>query len=368
MKEFIKGADVSSLLEVEENGGKFYCGGKPGDALEILRDHGINLVRLRLWNDPYDENGNPYGAGTNGIERTIELFRRAKNCNMKLMLDFHYSDFWADPGKQFLPKAWRGHGANELENDVYEFTKSTLQRLKTEDLSPDYVAVGNEITNGLLWPEGKVPNYKNIARFVSAGVRAVREMLPSSMVVIHLDNGGNNALYREWFDNYISNGGEDFDMIGLSYYPFWHGTPEDLKNNLFDISSRYSKELIVVETSMGFTLEDYRSREELDRIKSKGLVANEELAAKVDYPMTKQGQAAFICDLAKIIRSVPNNKGLGFVWWEPTWIPAGSTGWAADAGLRYIGEEGPGGNEWANQALFDYRGNSLPALDEIAKI
>lgn len=368
LTDFIKGADLSSLYEVEKCGGKFYDNGAELGAMEILNRHGTNLVRLRLWNDPKDENGKSYGAGGNDTEVVSSLARRAKKLGMDFMLDFHYSDFWADPGKQFLPKSWRGYNADELESAVYNFTAETLIGLLANGLFPKYVAVGNEITNGLLWPLGKTPNYRNIARFVSAGIRAVREVSPQSAVIVHLDNGGNNALYREWFDAYFAAGGEDFDIIGLSYYPFWHGKMMSLAENMNDIAVRYGKDLIVVETSMGFSLDDYSSFEKLSSDERKGGAANEILAENVDYPMSKDGQRNFLRDLVKTIKSVPDSRGRGFVWWEPAWIPVHGSEWATDAGLAYTGEKGPGGNEWANQALFDYDGNALPALYEIEKL
>ena len=362
--DFICGGDLSSLEEVESCGGKFYDAGKRGDAMTIMAAHGMNLVRLRLWNDPYSESGEPYGAGTNDLPTTCRLAARAKALGCSFLLDFHYSDFWVDPAKQFLPKAWRDLDADEVGKAVYDFTEKTLKTLAARGLSPDIVAVGNEITNGLLWPLGKVPNFDNIAKFVGAGLREVKKVLPGARTMIHLDNGGNNELYRTWFDSYFAAGGEDFDIIGLSYYPFWHGKLGDLANNMHDIAARYEKDLVVVETAMGFSLDDFSEYEGLAPSERKGGVATAELAANVDYPMTKDGQRAFLSDLKKTIRAVPNGRGIGFVWWEPAWIPVKNSHWATEAALGYINESGAGGNEWANLALFDYDGNALPALDE----
>ena len=362
--DFIRGADLSSLDEVERCGGKFYDNGKQGDAMAIMASHGMNLVRLRLWNDPYSESGEPYGAGTNDFETTCRLAERAKAQGLCFMLDFHYSDFWADPGKQFVPKAWRGLDSDGLCGAVYDFTEKTLKKLAARGISPDVVAIGNEITNGLLWPSGRVPNFDNIARYVGAGIRASRKVLPGARVMIHLDNGGKNELYRNWFDSYFAAYGEDFDIIGLSYYPFWHGKMTDLAANMNDIAERYGKDLIVVETSMGFSLDDFSEYEGLSQNERKGGAATAELAENVDYPMTKDGQREFLSDLKKVIRAVPGGRGRGFVWWEPAWIPVKNSHWATDAGLGYTGEKGPGGNEWANQALFDYKGNALPAMKE----
>ena len=361
----IKGADISSLLEVEAGGGKFYDQGREMSAPLILKRHGVNLIRLRLWNDPYDESGKPYGAGTNDLPRTMELARRCKALGLPWLLDFHYSDFWADPGKQYPPKAWAGLDADGLERAVYEFTRETLTALKEAELLPAMVAPGNELSNGLLWPLGQVPNWTIIARFVSAGIRAVRETDPRIAVMIHLDNGGNNALYRSWFDNYLANGGADFDCIGLSYYPFWHGSLAELKQNLHDLASRYGKPMIVAETSMAFTLEECNEREGLSPDQKRGLAANEKTAAAVPWPATPEGQAEFLRELLTVIRSVPNGLGRGLIWWEPAWLPVPGAEWTKPAGLAYIHEKGPGGNEWANQGLFDYDGRVLPAMDEL---
>lgn len=369
--KYYKGMDISTLLEVEKCGGKFYDNGEEKNVLDILAAYDVNAVRIRLWNDPYSEDGKPYGAGTNDFASVVELSKRAKEKGFDILLDYHYSDFWADPGKQFIPKAWKEYSVEELEKAVYDYTKETLLSLKKENLLPDMVQVGNELSNGLLWPYGKVPEYDNIARFVSAGIKAVREVSDMAvadgtraekiLVMIHLDNGGNNALYREWFDNYVKRG-EDFDIIGLSYYPFWHGSLDMLQSNMQDIAVRFGKELIIAEVSMGYTMEDYASYEKLSPEMRKGMATRPALVENIDYPMTKDGQKAFMEDLFGRIASVPEGKGRGFFYWEPAWIPVPGSGWATEESLKYIEDKGPCGNEWANQALFDYDGNALPTL------
>lgn len=372
--KYYKGMDISTLLEVEKCGGKFYDKGQEREVLSILKDYDVNAVRIRLWNDPYSEEGEPYGAGTNDFKSVVELSKRAKEKGFDILLDYHYSDFWADPGKQFVPKAWRGYSVEELERAVYEYTKKTLLALKEEELLPDMVQVGNELSNGLLWPYGKVPEYDNIARFVSAGIRAVKEVSDMALaegaisekilIMIHLDNGGNNALYREWFDNYIKRG-EDFDIIGLSYYPFWHGTFDMLQNNMHDIAQRFGKELIIAEVSMGHTMEDYAEYEKLAPGQRKGMATRPALVEKIEYPMTLEGQKEFMKELFRRIASVPEGKGRGYFYWEPAWIPVPGSGWATECSLKYIEDKGPCGNEWANQALFDYKGNALPTWEAV---
>jgi len=363
--EFIKGMDLSTLDEVESLGGRFYDNGTYADAMSILQKYGMNLLRLRLWNNPYDEDGNSFGAGTCDLPTVIRLAKRAKALGIPWCLDFHYSDFWTDPGKQRIPRAWLNMDAAELTLAVYEFTRDTLKELGQIDLLPDMVAVGNEITNGLLWPYGQKPNWENITAFINSGIRGVKKVDEKIPVMIHLDNGGNNEMYRDWFDHYFEYGGSDFDYMGLSYYPFWHGSIDDLKNNMDDMALRYNKDMIVAEVSTGFTLEDYQSYEKLPDEKRKGMAANAKLAEKVPYPMTTEGQKSFMSDFMNTIKSVRDGRGKGFIYWEPAWIPVPSSEWASEAAIEYMKEKGPGGNEWANQALFDYDGNALPALSVI---
>ncbi|MCM1087246.1 MAG: glycosyl hydrolase 53 family protein [Muribaculaceae bacterium] len=362
--EFLKGMDISSLKEVESLGGRFYDHGVEKDVLDILKSYGANAVRLRLWNDPYSEDGKPYGAGGNDLPTTIELAKRAMGKGMKVLLDFHYSDCWADPGKQRVPKAWRGMNLEQLEKAVYDYTKETLETLKEENAFPTLVQVGNEVSNGLLWPYGKTPDYDSMIKLLNAGIRGVRAVDKNIPIMIHLDNGGNNALYREWFDHFMEKG-EDFQIIGLSYYPFWHGTLDDLSNNLNDIALRYGKELMLAEVSMGFTMEDYASYEKLEPHERKGMATRPALVEQVPYPMTKEGQKAYLEDLFARIKQVPGGKVSGFFYWEAAWIPVPGSGWASEEAIAYMEEKGPGGNEWANQALFDYDGNALPALEAI---
>ena len=359
---YIKGADVSTLIEQEEHGARYFDNGREADLLSVLKAYGFNWVRVRLWNDPYSEEGVPYGAGTNDLDKLIRISTRAKAIGLKVLLCLHYSDFWADPGKQTMPKAWRGMDVPALQTAVYDYTSDVLSSMREAGVSPDMTAVGNEVTNGLLWPFGRKPEFDNIALFISAGVRACRAFDPSMPVMIHLDNGGNNPMYVEWFDNYFKRG-EDIDVIGLSYYPFWHGTMDQLEFNMRDIERRYGKQTIVAEVSMGFTMEDYASYEKLAPSDRKGYATRQELVDKLEYPMTREGQCDFMKEFMR--RSSAGELNKGFFYWEPGWIPVPGVGWANEAALAYTGEKGPGGNEWANQALFDYDGNSLPSLQVI---
>lgn len=387
----IKGMDISTLIEEEMCGAKYYDDGKEAELIDILGKYNVNSIRLRLWNDPYSsaEDGHrKYGAGTNDLATVLELARRAKQHGMSVLLDFQYSDFWADPGKQYPPKAWQGMDAKELTGAVYEYTAEVLRAFKAENMAPYMVQVGNELTNGCCWPLGNRDygheniNYEKLSEngwhgtastpyfnpilkdIINAGIRAVREISPESIVMLHLDNGGNNALYRSWFDGYLAyDDAEDFDVIGMSYYPFWHGNFEALEKNVNDIAVRYGKEIVIAEVSMGHTMQDYRKYEKPESIDDlKGMATRKELIANLDYPMTIEGQADFMRHLNRIIGNVPNGLGRGYYYWEPAWVPVPGCGWATEASLQYIHDKGPCGNEWANQALFDYDGNALPAL------
>ena len=364
MSRFIKGMVLSTLLELERCGAKYYDHGAERDVLDIIKDYDVDTIRIRLWNDPKSEDGEPYGAGNNDLEETIAIGKKVTDAGFGVLLNFHYSDFWADPGKQIKPKAWANYGADELEKAVYDFTLESLQRVLDAGVNVTMIQVGNELSNGLLWPEGKVPNYDNIARFVSSGIRACRKLNPEIPIMIHLDNGGNNELYVRWFENYIKRG-EDFEYIGLSYYPFWHGSLDALEFNMNDIAKRFGKELIIAEVSMGYTMEDYKDYEKLEDSERKGYATRPALVEKIDYPMTIQGQVDFTKDFLNRVSNVVNGLGMGFFWWEPAWIPVPGSGWATPASLKYMNDPGPCGNEWANQALFDYDGNALPTWEVI---
>ena len=359
--KFVKGMDLSTLLELERCGAKYYDNGEERDLLAIMKSYDVDTIRIRLWNDPRSETGESYGAGENDLKTSLEIAKRVTAAGFGVLLNFHYSDFWADPGKQIKPKAWADYGVKELEQAVYDYTLESMRTFLDAGVNITMVQVGNELSNGLLWPEGKVPNYDNIATFVNAGIRAVRKADAAIPVMIHLDNGGNNALYREWFDNFTKRG-EDFEIIGLSYYPFWHGSLQMLNDNMNDIAERYGKDLVIAEVSMGYTMEDYKNYEKLSDEERKGYATRPALVEKIEYPMTKQGQYDFMEDFLNRISHIKGGKGKGFFYWEPAWIPVPGSGWATPASLKYMNDPGPCGNEWANQALFDYDGNALPTL------
>jgi arabinogalactan endo-1,4-beta-galactosidase len=367
---FIKGADVSMLKEVEELGGAFFLGNQKKDLFEIMQIKGLNVVRLRLWVNPYDEEGCPYMGGTNDLETTIELARRAKEQGLQFMLNIHYSDFWADPKKQSKPKNWQELSFEQLEEKVYSYTREVLDVCKACDVLPELIQIGNETTNGMLWPDGRTPKYlfeqkkfeemeaaewsasfDRLVRLLNAGIRAARESGPMR-VILHLDAGGANVLYRTWFDEMAARG-VDYDIIGLSYYPIWHGSLAELRFNLEDISARYNKYVLIIETAYGHTAESPTGAD----------IFTDELAKNAGYPPTVEGQAQFLYDLMQTVDQVPGGKGLGIVYWEPAWLPVEGTTWASPEGMKYGNDVASMGNHWANQAWFDFQGKALDSID-----
>lgn len=242
------GADISFLPQLENRGIIFKDEGQEGDAIEILKKHGFNYVRLRIFVNPENEEGYSPGVGFCGLDSTLMMARRVKEAGLNLLLDFHYSDTWADPQKQFKPKAWEGLDFPQVTTALKDYTSMVLERMKEQGTLPDMVQVGNEINHGMVWPEGHIANLDNLAELLKAGTRAVREVDPEITVMMHLALGGQNEESVFWFDNMLARGVE-FDIIGLSYYPRWHCTLDDLNNNMLDLIRRYNKDVNVVEYS-----------------------------------------------------------------------------------------------------------------------
>ncbi|HEB4093215.1 TPA: arabinogalactan endo-beta-1,4-galactanase [Enterobacter cloacae] len=359
--DFIKGADISTLLEAEQHGAKFYNqNGQQQDAIAILKANGVNYVRLRLWVDPQDASGKTYGGGSNNLENTIALAKRVKAQGLKLLLDFHYSDFWTDPGKQFKPKAWEKMDYPQLKTAIHDYTRDTIARFKQEGVMPDMVQIGNEINGGMLWPEGKSwgqggGEFDRLAGLLNAAIGGLKENLTGGeqvKIMLHLAEGTKNDTFRWWFDE-IAKRGVPFDIIGLSMYTYWNGPISALKANMDDISKRYNKDVIVVEAAYGYTLDNCDNAEN-------SFQAKEEKDG--GYPGTVQGQYDYIHDLMQSVIDVPDHRGKGIFYWEPTWIAVPGTTWATKAGMKYIHDEWKEGNARENQALFDCQGKVLPSI------
>ncbi len=355
--DFIMGADVSMLRQIELSGGKYFVNGIEEDCLKILKDHGVNWIRLRIWVDPTDDSGNGLGGGNNDLQKTIDIAARAKKLGLKVLIDFHYSDWWADPGTQTKPRAWTKLSTTELQKAVYDYTANVIQSLVNARANPDMVQLGNEINGGMLWPDGKIwvegnesiGGFDGLAALLDQGIQAIRDHDPNGnnpgkriKIMIHLANGGNNDLYHTVFDGLTAKG-VDFDVIGLSYYSYWHGPMADLINNMNEISERYNKPVIIAETAYAFTLEAGDTQSNLfgDGLQEIG-----------GYEATVQGQATAMRDVMAAVAQVPNGKGLGIFYWEPEWIPVEGAGWKTGQG-----------DTWENQAMFDFHGNALPSLN-----
>ncbi len=342
-QDFIKGADVSMLPEMESLGAKFYdIDGTQMDALQIMKNHGINWIRVRIWNNPQD---GPGGGGNTSEERAIELAKRAKALGLKVLVDFHYSDWWADPGKQITPKAWAKHSKEQLVKDVYDYTSKVLKDFRAAGVEPQMIQIGNEVKSGMLWPIGKLPSTdgdKAFADLMRSGLKAVRDLDPDHNIklMVHLPDGGDSAFYQSFFDSLIKKHGvNDFDIIGLSYYPFWHGTLDQLQTNLDNTSKRYGKDVIVVETAFGYTNENFDSQ------KNCYGKPEEKIGG---FRSTVQGQASGLRAVMERLANVPNGRGTGMFYWEPDWYAVEGAGWKT-------GE----GNEWDNLAMFDKNGRAL---------
>lgn len=242
------GADVSWLPQLESKGRKFYEKGEEVDAVKLLKMHGFNYIRLRIFVNPESEKGYSPKDGFCDLEHTISMAKRIKEAGMKFLLDFHYSDYWADPQQQNKPKAWDGLSFDELKDVVTNYTSEVLKRMKGEQVFPDMVQVGNEINHGMIWPDGYIGNPDGLAGLLKAGIQGVNNVDPTIPIMLHIALGGQNDEAVFWLDNMLARDVQ-FDIIGLSYYPRWHGTLNDLNANLNDLIRRYNKPVNVVEYS-----------------------------------------------------------------------------------------------------------------------
>ena len=361
------GVDTSTIIEEEAAGAKYYDHGKEVDPYALFPKNGVDLMRIRIWNDPYSEDGKPYLGGTNDLAQAIKIIRRTKQYGYTYCINFHYSDFWVDPMKQTLPKAWKNYGIEELCDAVYKYTKSSLEEIKKEDIKVDYIQIGNEITNGMLWPLGGLIdqgwgkprcNYDNFIALLNSGISAAREIYPEARIMIHLESPHNQGTFDEIMTK-LSEYNVDFDLLGTSYYPYWHGSMDQLFKTLSMIKDKYHKPVMISELGYGFTFEDYiLNNNGFNQMK----VNEDTISGELPYPVSIEGQAAFI---EEFVKRCQENDVEGIMYWEPLWIPGDGICWASEEGQKYIHEEGKSTrNEWANQCFFDYSGNMLPAFNK----
>lgn len=376
-EDFIRGVDISSVLAQEESGVVYYNeAGQEQDIFQTLAEHGVNYIRVRVWNNPYDENGNGYGGGNNDTAKAAEIGRRAAQYHMKLCVDYHYSDFWADPSKQMCPKAWEGMAIEDKSEALYAFTAQSLTEILDAGADVGMVQIGNEINNGIA---GET-DWTKRRQLLQAGSRAVREVAAEKgkriQIAVHFtdvsDLEGTLALAQKLEDKEI-----DYDIFAVSYYPFWHGTMENLTETLRLVADTYDKKVLVAENSYPYTPGDGDG--------SANSIGEADILPA--YAATVQGQANEVRDVCAAVAAV-GEPGLGFFYWEPAWIPVHvweesaadaesvltanrqaweekGSGWASsyaagydpkDAGVYY------GGSSWDNQAMFDYSGQPLESL------
>jgi arabinogalactan endo-1,4-beta-galactosidase len=291
--EYAIGADLSFLKQVEDRGIAFREQGAAKPGLEIFRDHGYNWIRLRLFHSPT--------RLPNNLEYTIALASQARKLGFKFLLDFHYSDTWADPGKQFLPKAWEGMPHAELVTAVRDYTARTIASMREAGVLPDMVQIGNEVIHGMMWPDGRLPgNWDHFVDLLRAGINGVeagRGDGPRPRIMIHIDRGGDIEGTRAFFDK-LHTYQIDYDVIGQSYYPWWHGSLNDLRENMHFMATRYDRDIILVEVAYNCRPGEYAKK-------------------RGPFPETPEGQRDFLDEVNRIVMNTPNNRGKGVFWWEP---------------------------------------------------
>lgn len=335
--QFYNSVDISFLKQLEDAGVQFNENGVPKDAVLIFKDHGINLVRLRIWHTPADDYSN--------LENTLILAKRMTDAGLSIYLDFHYSDWWSDPGNQQKPKAWENLSFEVLKDSVYQYSKKVLTALKEQNTTPKIVQIGNEIAGGMLWNDGKIygmPNeslqWDKFSDLLKSGINGVKDAVAekdSVQIMIHIEKGGdyNGSVY---FFDHLKSRNVEFDIIGLSYYPFWNGSLDSYKNNVFKLETRYSKKIMVAETAYPFSLSWNDN--------SNNFVGTENQLLP-GYPATPSGQKKFLDTLISITKSIPNGNGIGVCYWEPIYIASSALG-----------------SPWENLTLFDFSNNLLPAI------
>lgn len=364
--DFINGVDVSSVLSLEASGVVFRDdAGEPADLFEVLADHDVTDVRVRVWNDPYDADGNGYGGGDVDVDRAVEIGRRATAAGLRVLVDFHYSDFWADPAKQQAPKAWQDLGVDEKAEQTRDYTTDALEEFSDAGVDVHMVQVGNETNNAV----AGVTGWAGMAKIFSAGSAAVRDVYPDALVAVHFTNPETAGRYAGYAAN-LKTYGVDYDVFASSYYPFWHGSTANLTSVLRQVADTYGKKVMVAETSWAHTLDDADGHGNVIDLPSEA----------TQYPVSVQGQATAVRNVIQAVVDV-GDAGIGVFYWEPAWLPVGpperlvqnkvlwerdGSGWASSFAGEYEPEDAGhwyGGSAWDNQALFAADGTPLESLN-----
>jgi len=338
----IRGGDVSSLYRSEQDGGAYYTSsGTAENADQQLSAAGMNYVRLRVWVNPED--------GFDNEAQLLAMAKQAAGYGQKILLDFHYSDTWADPGHQAIPAAWASDTLSRLETQVYSYSKQVVSALVAQGTPPAMVQVGNEINAGMLWPDGSTSNWPQLAALLKEGIAGVRAADPWAKIVLHLAGSDSESTLASWYSTAIADG-VSFDIIGLSYYDYWDGRLDVLQTDLDGLAATFGKPVFVAETAYPFTLASNDPTASLSF----------STASELDpgYPATPAGQAANFRDVLSVVQAVPDGRGLGAFYWEPTWTVVKGNGWDPT--------NPSSGDGWENQALWNYSDTALPAIADFA--
>ncbi len=328
--QFINGVDLSMLKQVEESGGLFYENGNQIDPVQIFKEKGINTVRIKIWHTPT--------LNYNNLESVLEIASRVSDIGLDLLLDFHYSDTWADPSHQTKPSAWEDLNFETLCDSIKQYSQYVITRLKNQNTLPKYVQIGNETDCGLLWPDGYVcgesnndiqwNKLRNLFMHAIEGINGALDIEDTLKIISHVSSGGN------WFFNNLITQDVNIDILGISYYPMWHGTLTDLSQNINDLGYQFQKPVLIVETAYPFTL-GWNDN-------THNILGGENQLLE-EYEASEEGQFSFLNDLIMVVDD--NDYGLGICYWAPDWISTNQFG-----------------SPWENQALFDFDGEILDAL------
>ncbi len=397
--DFAFGMDVSMVNQVEKLGGVYYNEkGEEQDIYQILRKSGVNFVRFRQWVRPTDKlKLHPFGGGNNDLSTNIKMAKRAREANMNVMVDFHYSDFWADPDTQNRPIEWQNLAHDEIASKIEEYTRDTLEEYKNQGITVSAVQIGNETNNGMCgytidW-NNPSSSFDMIANYIKGGIKGAKEVFSDVKTIVHLANGGNTEEFENYFLN-LDSRGVNYNIIGASYYPHLSGSLDELQENLENITQKTNKPAMVVETSWGFTDDyvvktnngsgDYKTLKFNQAMGENDvqITANSYSSADEDvggYLTSSQAQATELRDIINTLAKVKDHRGLGIFYWEPAWLPVGElnkkgemdyAGWATTYGqsykdyadLSHLSLYKDGLATWSNQALFSYTGKALPSL------
>ncbi|MBW8802493.1 MAG: glycosyl hydrolase 53 family protein [Catenulisporales bacterium] len=338
----IRGGDVSSLYRSEAVGGVYYTSaGVKEPALQILKNGGMNYARLRTWVNPAD--------GFDNEAALLTSAREAAAYGMPILLDLHYSDTWADPGTQTIPAAWSSTSPTTLESQVYAYSKKVVGDLAAQGTAPAMVQVGNEINGGMLWSLGSTSHWSQLAALLKQGVAGVKAASSSAKIMLHLASSDDLATLETWYTNAV-NYGVPFDVIGLSYYGYWHGRLDVLQTDLNGLAAKYGKQVVVAETAYPFTMANGDS--------TANSIRSDNTTLDAGYTATAYGQQSNFRDVLSVVQAVPNGLGLGAFYWEPTWTAVTGNGWSTT--------DPTAGDGWENQAAFDYNDKALPVVGEFA--